>query len=232
MSEKNPLRRPRRWFLDHLGSALTGVGAAIAIMPATARAQSAANPNWQPARHELDDWFDKGSAKHRFVFDAPSPDGFGGALLYANNYYIANQSGYGLENSDLAVVIVARHNSMPFALNDAMWAKYGAPISQQINFTDPKTKQPPSANLYLNATPGMANLGVSLDSLLKRGMQLAVCQMATRAVAGTIARAVGSTANEIYDELAANLVSNSHLVPAGIVAVNRAQERGYSFVYS
>jgi intracellular sulfur oxidation DsrE/DsrF family protein len=33
------------------------------------------------------------------------------------------------------------------------------------------------------------------------------------------------------NELAANLVGNSRLVPAGIVAVNRAQERGYSFAY-
>ena len=32
------------------------------------------------------------------------------------------------------------------------------------------------------------------------------------------------------NELAANLLANAHLVPAGIVAVNRAQERGYSFV--
>src|SRR5436190_850108 len=152
MSEKTPLSRPRRWFLGHVGTALAGAGAVLAASPTTAGGQSTANPNWQPARHELDDWFDKGSAKHRFVFDAPTPDGFGGALLYANNYYTANQTGYGLQNSDLAVVMVAR--------------------------------------------------------------------------------AVGSSANEIYDELAANLVSNSHLVPAGIVAVNRAQERGYSFVYS
>jgi len=28
----------------------------------------------------------------------------------------------------------------------------------------------------------------------------------------------------------ANLVGNAHMVPAGIIAVNRAQERGYSFV--
>jgi intracellular sulfur oxidation DsrE/DsrF family protein len=33
-------------------------------------------------------------------------------------------------------------------------------------------------------------------------------------------------------EMAANLIPNARLVPAGIVAVNRAQERGYSFVYA
>jgi intracellular sulfur oxidation DsrE/DsrF family protein len=139
-----------------------------------------------------------------------------------------------LQNSDLAVVIVARHNSTPFAFNDAMWAKYGATIAQRANFTDPKTKQAPTANLY-NASdygPALANRGTTLDSLLKRGVQLAVCKIATRGYAGAIATAVGGNTDSIYNELTANLVSNSHMVPAGIVAVNRAQERGYSFVHA
>jgi len=55
-----------------------------------------------------------------------------------------------------------------------------------------------------------------------------VCQ--TRNLAGTIASAVGGNAESIYNELVANVVSISHMVPAGTVAVNRAQERGYSFV--
>jgi len=154
-------------------------------------------------------------------------------LLYSSNYFVANQSGYGLQNSDLAVVIVARHNSTPFAFNDEIWKKYGAPIAQQASFTDPKTKQPPISNLYQAAGYGAAltSLGTTLDSVLNRGVQLAVCQMATLNFAGTIARAVGGSTDAIYNEITANLVSNSHLVQAGIVAVNRAQERGYSFVH-
>jgi intracellular sulfur oxidation DsrE/DsrF family protein len=37
---------------------------------------------------------------------------------------------------------------------------------------------------------------------------------------------------KINEELIANVVNNSHMVPAGIVAVNRAQERGYSFAHA
>ena len=137
-----------------------------------------------------------------------------------------------MQDSDLAVVIVARHHSTPFAFNDAMWKKYGAGISQLANFTDPKTRQAPANNLY-NA-PGygsaLANRGNTLDSLFERGVQLAVCQMATRQIAEPLAGAVGGDAESVFKELTANLVSNSHLVSAGIVAVNRAQERGYSFV--
>jgi intracellular sulfur oxidation DsrE/DsrF family protein len=52
--------------------------------------------------------------------------------------------------------------------------------------------------------------------------------MATGRLAGTIAQATGSTAEAITAELTANLVPNAHMVPAGIVTVNRAQERGYT----
>ena len=86
-------------------------------------------------------------------------------------------------------------------------------------------------NIY-NAPTLVAQLpsnGNTLDSLIKRGVHLAVCQMATRRVAGTIAQATSSTADAVYTELVANLVGNSHMVTAGIVAVNRAQERGYTF---
>jgi intracellular sulfur oxidation DsrE/DsrF family protein len=206
---------------------------AMAAAGTAARAQSGGAP-FQPARHEQDDWMDKLTGKHRVVFDTIVPDGFGNALLYSNNYFIANQSGYNLGNSDLAVIIVARHNSTPFAFNDVIWGKYGEPMSRQINFTDPKTKEAPATNLFNASGYGTAlpNLGTQLDALLKRGVHLAVCQMATRATAGSIARATGGNADTIFNEIAANLVANSHLVPAGIVAVNRAQERGYSFVHA
>jgi len=36
----------------------------------------------------------------------------------------------------------------------------------------------------------------------------------------------------VVKEITENLIGNAHMVPAGILAVNRAQERGYSFIYS
>jgi len=54
--------------------------------------------------------------------------------------------------------------------------------------------------------------------------------MATNRIAGVIAAAVKSTQPEIYKELAANLLPNGHIVAAGVVAVNRAQERGYTML--
>jgi intracellular sulfur oxidation DsrE/DsrF family protein len=219
----------RRSFLSRLGVGMTAVGATFGSSVVTAQAPSP-GARWQPARHAQDDWLDQLPGQHRFVFDTISPAGFGAALLYANNYFLASQNGYGLANSDLAVVIVVRHNSTQFAYNDATWAKYGVMLTQPTNFNDPETKQAPKINVYNSSArvAGLPSLGTTLDSLLKKGVHLAVCQMATRRFAGAIAQATGSTADSVYNELVANLVGNSHMVPAGIVAVNRAQERGYS----
>jgi intracellular sulfur oxidation DsrE/DsrF family protein len=180
-----------------------------------------------------DDWFDALPGRHRLVFDTTSPTGIGTAMLYANNYFIGNQNGYGLGNADIAVVIVMRHASTPFAYSDAMWAKYGTPLTQRNNFDDPKTKQRPIVNVYNSTGHGalLPSGGTTLDALAKRGVHFAVCQMATRRLAGTIAEATGGKADSVYDELVSNLVPNSHMVPAGIVALSRAQERGYTFAH-
>jgi intracellular sulfur oxidation DsrE/DsrF family protein len=233
MSDKDAAAVARRSFLSRLGIGMTGLGAALGSGSLAAQGSAQASPpspRWQPARHAQDDWFDQVPGQHRFVFDTTTYEGLGGAMFFATNFFVGNQNGYSLGNADLAVVLVLRHMSTVFAYNDAVWAKYGTLLAQRGNLTDPATKQAPKINLFYNAsTVPLPNNGTTLDSLLKRGVQLAVCQMATRRVAGAIAEATKVTADAAYNEIVANLVPNSHMVPAGIVAVSRAQERGYTF---
>lgn len=197
-----------------------------------AQQKSTTAARWEPARHEKDDWFDQLPGKHRLVFDTISYEGLAEAILFANNYIRVNRVDYGLQNNDLAVVIVVRHRSTPFGYNDAMWAKYGTPIAARSKVEDPKTKLAPKLNIFNSADYAdlLANRGTTLESLFKQGVQLAVCSTSTRAYAASIAQAAGGNAEAIFNELITNLVSNSRMVPAGIVAVNRAQERGYSLV--
>ena len=217
MSEKNSTLA-RRLFLTKVGAGMTVFGASTTAGITEAAAQSAEATRWQPERHTQDDWFDQIPGKHRLVFDTTEPTGLSSALTYATNYYSASNSGYGLQNGDLAVVLIARHFSTPYAYNEAMWNKYGVQISDFVQ----KGKEPSKTNTY----------GRQITTLTGRGAHLAVCQLATRAIAGSIARAVNSSADDIYNELAANLMPNAHLVAAGIVAVNRAQEHGYSLVHA
>lgn len=215
MSQNNSSPLARRFFLSQMGTGMTVLGAtAAAAVPAVAQAPQATR--WQAERHSQDDWLDQIPGKHRLVFDTTASAGMSSALLYAGNYYLANQSGYGLQNGDLAVVIIARHSSTAYAYKEEMWAKYGV----QFANTAESGKEPTMRNAYAR----------QLTGLIGRGAHLAVCQLATRNLAGSIARSVNGNQDEIYNELAANLMPNSHMVPAGIVAVARAQERGYALV--
>ncbi len=226
----------RRHFLSKAGAAVAGLGAVFGSRTAAAaQAPATTGSRFQPARHAEDDWFEQVPGVHRFFMDSPTADGFGRALFFGNNVFSANVNGYGLKESDVALVICVRHESTPFAFNDAMWAKYSEQMSNQAQKKDPKTNAAPTANLYLASGYGgqLTNRGATIDRLIGRGAHLAVCQLATRAIAGQIARATGQTADDAYKELTSNLVdmAHAHMVPAGIVAVNRAQERGYSFSF-
>jgi intracellular sulfur oxidation DsrE/DsrF family protein len=216
---------------------ITGLGAAAAAAGASAVGASAQTPaagRFQSARHNGDDWMDKLPGKHRMVVDGVTANGAGEAVLFASNLYAANKAGYSLGETDLAIIVVMRHFATPFAFTDAMWAKYGKGMSPMIDFKDPKTKEAPATNLYNSAAYGLTlpNLGNTIDALIKRGTQFAVCDMAMHFAAGQLAAAGAGEADAIYKDFAANLIPNSHIVPAGVVAVNRAQERGYTLIYA
>jgi intracellular sulfur oxidation DsrE/DsrF family protein len=224
----------RRSFLSRIVAGAGALGAAFGGAAAVQAQSAPASGGFQPARHAEDDWFDQTPAKHRFFYDTTSVNGCGQALLFARNYFVANASGYKLTDADLAQVICLRHESTSFAFTDAMWAKHGAALSERANhFVDPKTRLAPTTNLYLASGYGdtLSNFGVTIDQLAKRGVRFAVCALATRAVAQLAAKQGGGDADAVFKELTENLVLNGHMVPAGIVAVNRAQERGYSFVH-
>jgi intracellular sulfur oxidation DsrE/DsrF family protein len=208
---EHPMNQQRRSLLAGLKAGVAG----LAIGGAVKGQSKSASARWEPARHDKDDWLETPGAKHRLIFDTTTPEGFGEALLFAGNYINVNKSDYGLPNTDLAIVIVARHRSTPFGYTDAMWAKYSVPIARRSLIAEPPKVNPNSAQIA---------------DLAKQGVRVAVCSVATRRFAEWIAEAVGGNVDAVNTELVGNRVGSSLMVPAGIVAVNRAQERGYSLV--
>jgi len=173
-----------------------------------------------PARHAQDDWFDEAPRKHRVVFDTWMADRFAETVGFAGNWLRINKQQYDLTDADLAVVIVVRHGTAPFAFNEAMWTKYGKIFADRMSAADKVAHPNPTTNIH----------AARLTALSKQGMRLAVCSLTTRAYVGIIAERTGGEQDAIFKELAANTVGTAHFVPAGIVAVTRAQERGYALV--
>jgi len=216
----------RRSFLSRLGSGFAAVGAALGAGTATARAQGSSSGGWQPARHSEDEWLDKIPGSHRMFLDAVSARGVGEALHFASNIFTTSKTGYGLENSEVAIVVCLRHGATAFAFNDAIWSKYGASMSSQP--TDPKTTGVPTRNPYNSAE---SRRDETFDALIKLGVHFAVCDKSTQGLAGSVARKTEGKSDAVYKEMLANAIGNSHMVPSGIVAVGHAQERQYAYAY-
>jgi len=215
----------RRAFVSRMGVGVAAFGATLGA--GAAQAQSPSQSRYQPARHALDDWYDQVPGRHRLFFDTITAEALAEAVQFSGNFFTANKNSYSLENADLAVIICVRSRSTPFGYNNAIWAKYGPQLSEVTRFTMPDTKAIPKANYY---TPEVADMRPpqGLTELAKRGVQIAVCEMSSNRIAGVVAQATGKKAADVLNEFGANLIDGARFVPAGIVAVNRAQEYGYT----
>lgn len=209
------------------GLGLAGVGAAALADTAIPAADAATAP-WRARSEPQDGWLER-PAHHRLVIDVTSPKGIGAALMYADNFFIANKSGYGLDPADLAVVIILRHTATPFAYTDAVWARYGAPIAKLIDYQPLTPGDTIAENPYLaKPSAGTGGRGPTLDGLAGRGAQFAVCGMAAEYMVGDIAGKTHARKEEVQSLLLDHLIPNAHMTAAGIVALNRAQEHGYA----
>lgn len=230
--------RADRRRLISAGIVLAGAGV-VAGSASRAEGADPSGPAWQPAMESVDSWLDKPGTRHRMMFDTVSVGGGIEALGYANNFIHVNQSDYGLTPEQLGIVIILRHRSTPLGLSDAMWAKYGRTFADQLGLKGKQAIQAVSMNPAIAGEPdaepppkGMEWVADStIPKLAAKGVRFGVCALATAAAAGQLAGKSGN-AKAIEAELRANLAPGAVMVPAGIVAVNRVQEHGYTFSYT
>jgi hypothetical protein len=222
--KKGDLMTNRMWARRSLMSGMSAVAAAFALGARPASAQSAAAP-FQPARHPQDEWLHKIPGKHRVVFDVTSSRGVPEALHFANNIYSGNKSLYGLDEADLAVVIILRHSATAFGYSDAIWAKHGKALAEATSYTDPKSGESPRVN------PFNATRIETFDDMAKRGVQFGICDTASHGLARRLAGSSGDV-DATYKEMVASMIPSSRLVVVGVIGVTRAQEYGYSVVHA
>jgi intracellular sulfur oxidation DsrE/DsrF family protein len=219
----------RRSLVTGVGVAVAGLAAGAVAGRATAQTASAATAGFEPARHALDAWLDEATGSHRIFVDSSTGLGGAEALLYSTNLFNAHRNAYEGNDSDMDIVICFRHFSTPFGYNDTIWKKYGEAIHQVVQF--PEADQAPDVNpMNVAGDPASANAGVTVDSLVARGATIAICENATRFFSGQLAAASGASANEVFEEITANAVEGGRFVSAGVIALTRAQEYGYSLL--
>jgi hypothetical protein len=218
-------------------SVMTGVGIAVAGLAAGATAACAqtgrSGSGFSPTRHAEDAWLDALPGGHRVFVDSATAGGGAAALLYANNLYDAQARAYDGGPGDFALVVCFRHFSTPFGYTDAVWSKYGEIFGSVMQLQDPVTAAAPRINLMnSSAYTSLPNMGVTIDAVTGRGTQIAICMAATTFIANAIANETGGDADAIRQELVDGAVDNSRFVSAGVMALTRSQEYGYSLLYA
>jgi intracellular sulfur oxidation DsrE/DsrF family protein len=205
----------RRAFLAQVGAgtlALLGTPALLA-----AESMASASP--------MDDkWVDNLKGRYRQYFDGVTVnDGF--PLGFAMNWMDTMKSAYNLTDKDLNAVVGLRHFAIPIAYTDEIWAKYK--LGEFAKVMDPATKAPATRNIYYNSKPGDVMLpGMSVDKLQPRGVTFVVCNVAHTVLSGMLSKNAGTTPEAAKAEWEKGLIPGFVLVPSGVLAVHRAQEKG------
>jgi intracellular sulfur oxidation DsrE/DsrF family protein len=199
----------RRGFLERAAAALVG----FVATPSLAKAQ-------QQQGVFQDTWLQGLAGKHKQIADVGTLNG--GTPLARTVNFLDAYGEYGMNDSDLNVVFGVHGSALGFTFNDTLWAKYE--LGKRWNETDPRGAAPASRNIFAGGAP------TSVTTLQGRGVRFIACMRAIRRFSGVLATP-GNPADKVREEILANLLPGVTPVPALIIAVNRAQEAGFSYVF-
>lgn len=217
----------RRGFLGTVAAGATAFGLG-SLIPRELTAQSV--PSGEEAVDpQLDAWLNKINGQHKQVYDMPEFNK-GVGFLWSRVFYMTNTQ-TGVPEKDVTVVLILRHGAIPLALTDAMWAKYK--LGKAFDLADPKTQAPAVRNFFYETQPADAPLpGMSIKALMASGALVGACNMAIKAFSMQLAKSMKMTADDIEKEWKANLIPGVQVVPSGVWAVNRVQERGCTYCFA
>jgi intracellular sulfur oxidation DsrE/DsrF family protein len=226
----------RRRFLGGVVGAAAAAGLSMAGQPAAAAQESGA-----------DDWIKEVKGSHRCLFDFPQhKNGMPQLhiLNYLNTYAAAYKTAAGQVGAVGTFYGVGGQASIPLAFNDAIWAKYGLGAYTGLKDADGKPytrnvfNRPTQKDLHLvmNAIdspmiPALADAipALGIESLQKMGAKFILCANALGIWCLELEARGKGKAQDIDKDLHANLLPGVTIVPAMVIAIEKAQEAGIRY---
>jgi len=194
-----------------------------------------------------DDWIKEVKGTHRCLFDFPQHKNampLLHILNHINTYSAVYKTGPGQVGAVGTFYSAGNQSSISLGFNDAMWAKYG--LGEYLGLKDaagtPYTRnvfnRPTSKDLHLlmkaidaPMIPALADAvpALGIESLQKMGAKFLLCANALGIWCLELeARGKGKAA-DIEKELRANLLPGVTIVPAMVIAIEKAQEAGIRY---
>ena len=194
-----------------------------------------------------DDWINEVRGTHRCLFDSPQHKN-GYALLhilnYLNTYATAYKAGAGQIGAVGTFYSVGSQASISLAFNDAIWAKYelgaytGLKDAAGKVYTRNVFNRPTTKDLHLlmesvgsPMIPALADAmpALGIENLQKMGTKFLLCANALGIWCLELEARGKGNAQEIEKELRANLLPGVTIVPAMVIAIEKAQEAGIRY---
>jgi hypothetical protein len=233
----------RRGFLGRILGAAAATGLMFEGRSDAAQAKARANS----MATGPDSWIAEVKGTHRCLFDFPQHNN-GMPLLHIFNYLNTYKDAYKAAPGSAGAVgtfySLGQKSSISLAFNDAMWAKYG--LGEYLGLKDADGKAY-TRNVYNNMTakdagivmaaigsPAIPELlpllpGMSIANLQKMGTKFILCANALGAWCLEMQARGKGKADAIQAELTENRLPGVTIVPAMVIAIEKAQGAGIRY---
>ena len=225
----------RRGFLGAIATATATLGLTSLISPFKLRAEpqkltsKAAGPV-----HQADLWFNQLKGTHRVTFDCTQPHEI---FPFAwPKVFLMTNAATGSPETDCGVVVVLRHSAIPYAFETRLWNDYK--FGEMFKADDPKTKVAAIRNPFWKPTkgdfsiPGIGDVEIGINELQASGVMFCVCDTAITVYSAATAAAMGKDAAEVKKDWMTGLLPGIMVVPSGVWALGRAQEKGCQYIFA
>jgi intracellular sulfur oxidation DsrE/DsrF family protein len=218
----------RRGFIGSLATGAATLGMAALVNPL----QLNAKPNFTGDVSDADEWFKQIKGKHRIVYDVTAPNGIM-PFAWSKVFLLTNEK-TGTPATDCNVVVILRHEAIPFALGNDLWAKYK--LGEMFKINDDQAKTPAVKNPFWeradDTVPGIGAVQIGIDTLQKSGVMFAACDMAMTVYSAVAAMGGNADPAAVKQEWVAGVLPGIQVVPSGVWAVGRAQEHGCAYCFA
>jgi intracellular sulfur oxidation DsrE/DsrF family protein len=230
----------RRKFLGKLTTGAAAMSIASLITPLQ---QLHANPGTAIGDTiDPDQWFNQIKGKHRIVFDATRPHEIM-PFIWPRVFLLTNAA-TGTPEKESSVVVVLRHDAIPYAFEDRLWAKYkfgdvfkaheiGPAFQAADAATATSVRNPfwkPKKGDF--KAPGFGDVQIGINELQASGVMFCVCNAAMTVYSAALAQGMKMEPADVMKDWLAGLLPGVQVVPSGVWAVGRAQEHGCQYCFA
>ncbi|MEP7171415.1 MAG: twin-arginine translocation signal domain-containing protein [Bacteroidota bacterium] len=230
---KNNLKKTthRRGFIGQLATGAAALGLSTLAGPLKLDAEPFTGAE-DPAG--ADAWFNQIKGKHKVVFDATRPHE---VFPFAwPRVFLLTNGKTGTPGNECSVVVVLRHNGIPYAFNDRVWSTYK--FGEMFKADDPATKAPSLRNPFWKPKPGdfkipgIGEVQIGINELQTDGVMFCVCDAAITVYSAVAAEAMKKDPAEVKKDWMKDLLPGIQVVPSGVWACGRAQEHGCAYIFA